>query len=228
MQGKLIVIESGTDASGKATQTETLFSRLKVEGIPVHKVEYPDYKSKSSALIKMYLNGEFGEQAETTNPYAVSTFFSVDRYASYKKEWQELYREGKIIIADRYTTSNMVHQGAKYDNVDRRQEYLQWLYDLEFNKFKLPVPDCVIFLKMPPEISNELMNKRRLKKKNNKDIHELDYDYQLKSYKTACWLAEKYNWKIVNCAEKGKLKSIEIIHQQIYKIVKKIIGQNNS
>jgi len=223
MSGKLIVIESGTDASGKATQTKKLFNRLKEENVPVHKVEYPNYKSKSSALIKMYLNGEFGEQAEKTNPYAVSTFYSVDRYVSYQKEWKELYRKGKFIIADRYTTSNMVYQGAKYDSLEQREEYLQWLYDLEFNKFKLPVPSCVIFLKMPPEISNKLMSERRSKEENNKDIHELNYDYQSKTYKIACWLAEKYNWNVVNCTRNGELKTRQEIHEDIYKVVKSLI-----
>jgi len=220
MEGKLIVIESGTDASGKATQTGKLYNHLTAEDIPVYKVEYPNYKSESSALIKMYLNGEFGEKAEDINPWAISTFYSVDRYASFQKEWKELYKNGRLIIADRYTTSNMIHQGAKCNNIEGREEYLEWLCDLEFKRFKLPVPDCVIFLKMPPEFSNKLIAKRSLKQKQGRDIHELNYNYQIKSYKTACWLAEKYNWNVINCVEEGKLKTVEEIHEEIYKVVK--------
>ncbi len=222
MGGKLIVLESGTDASGKATQAKKLHKRLLAENIPVHKVEYPDYKSDSSALIKMYLRGEFGEKAEDINPYAVSTFFSVDRYASYQKKWKKLYKNGEIIIADRYTTSNMVYQGAKYDDIEEKQKYINWLRDLEFKKFSLPFPDCVLFLNIPPEISINLMQ-RRFVKKEEKDIHEMNYKYQYKTYKTACWLAEKFDWYTINCTENGKIKTREQIHEEIYEIVKNIL-----
>ena len=126
MQGKLFIIE-GLDGSGKETQTKKLYERLKEEGYMIKKVEYPNYKSDSSALVKMYLNGDFGKSADDVNAYISSTFFAVDRYASYKTEWQEFYQSGGIILADRYTSSNMIHQASKMENKKERQQFLNWL-----------------------------------------------------------------------------------------------------
>ncbi len=215
MKGKLIVFESGTDSSGKETQTRMLYDRLKNEGRKVHRVEFPDYKSKSSSLIKMYLKGEFGEEAEDVNPYATSTFFAVDRYASYQREWGKLYENGDIIIADRYTTSNMVHQGVKFKDIDKRDQFLNWLRDLEFNKYRLPVPDVVLFLDVPPAVSRELLKNRKVKS-TAKDIHEENPEYLSNSYHNACMIAEKYNWLRINCVKNNKLKRAEEIHDEIY------------
>lgn len=221
MKGKLIVIESGTDASGKATQSEKLYRRLKRQGYQVHKVEYPNYQSQSSALVRMYLQGEFGQNPGDVNSYVASTFFAVDRYASFHKEWKRLYEEGDIIIADRYTTSNMVHQASKIADLEERQEFLDWLWDLEFNKFTLPVPDIVIFLDMPPEQSHTLMKGRENK---TRDIHEKDRQYLLETYKNADWIAGKFNWHRINCLKNGDLKSIAEIHEEIYRVVKAILS----
>ncbi|AGB40080.1 thymidylate kinase [Halobacteroides halobius DSM 5150] len=216
MSGKLIVIESGTDASGKETQTRKLYNRLSDIKGKVRKIEYPNYESASSALIKMYLNGEFGENPGEVNTYAASTFYAVDRFASFQKEWKDFYNDGGIIIADRYTTSNMVHQASKFANLEEKRAYLNWLWEFEFDKFGLPVPDAVIFLDMPPEESKRLMKQR---KNNSQDIHEENYDYLVKSYNNACWVAEEYNWQIIDCLHNGKLRSIEDIHNQIYNLV---------
>lgn len=161
MSGKLIIIESGSDASGKATQTKKLYERLLKDGYNVRKVEYPNYDSESSALVKMYLRGEFGEKATDVDPYIASTFFSVDRYASFKTEWEEFYNNGGIVLADRYTTSNMVHQASKMDE-DERDKYLDWLVDYEFNMYKIPQPDCVVFLDVPVNFSKKLMENRKI------------------------------------------------------------------
>lgn len=159
MSGKLIIIESGSDASGKATQTKKLYERLLKDGYNVRKVEYPNYDSESSALVKMYLRGEFGEKATDVDPYIASTFFSVDRYASFKTEWEEFYNNGGIVLADRYTTSNMVHQASKMDE-DERDKYLDWLVDYEFNMYKIPQPDCVVFLDVPVNFSKKLIDRK--------------------------------------------------------------------
>jgi dTMP kinase len=220
-KGMLIVIESGTDASGKATQAEILSQRLKDEKIKAYKVEFPNYKSDSSALIKMYLKGEFGENPEAINPYAASTFFAVDRFATYQKELKPLYESGGILISDRYTTSNMIYQSSKFENQSEKDEFLEWLWDLEFNKFNLPKPDYVIFLDIPPKISIELLKKRKEKiiDLTGKDIHEKNIEYINKTYENAKYIAQKYNWKIINCLkENGELKSIEEIHEEIYSI----------
>ena len=224
MKGKLIIIESGSDASGKATQTKRLFERLSEENSNISKVEYPNYDSESSALVKMYLRGDFGKNASDVDPYISSTFFAADRYASFKTEWEEFYNNGGIVIADRYTTSNMVHQASKMDEKDR-DKYLDWLVDYEFNLYKIPEPDCVIFLDVPIEFSQKLMENRKNKitGEDKKDIHESDIEYLTKSYNNALYIANKYNWKKINCVKDGTLRSIDDIHDEIYNIVKQSI-----
>lgn len=223
-KGKLIVLEA-CDGSGKATQTKKLYERLIDEGYDVLKVEYPNYESDSSALIKMYLNGEFGDKPEDVNAYAASTFYAVDRYASFKKQWKSFYDKGGIILADRYTTSNMVHQAAKIDNLEEKDKFLNWLWDLEFNLMGLPVPDIVIFLNMPPEYSKELIFNRKNKftGEEEKDIHEKNEDFLIHSYENACAIAKKYNWNGIDCVSDGNIKTIDEIHDKIYEaIIKKL------
>lgn len=222
MRGKLFAIESGVDASGKATQSEKLYRRLISDGIKVKKITFPNYESESSALVKMYLNGDFGKKADDVNPYTASTFFAVDRFASYTTQWKELLESGWIVIADRYTTSNMVHQASKFDSEKEKKFFLEWLWDLEFIKMELPVPDEVIFLNMDPQISYQLMEKRlnKITGQIKKDIHERDYEYLQKTYKNALWVADQYNWKKVNCSKNNQLKTIDEIHEEIYEIIK--------
>ena len=224
MKGKLIIIESGSDASGKATQTKKLYNKLIEDGYNVKKVEYPNYKSESSALVKMYLNGDFGKNADDVDAYIASTFFAADRYASFKTEWESFYNEGGIIIADRYTTSNMVHQASKMDE-NGRDKFIDWLFDYEFNLYKIPKPDCVVFLDVPIEFSKKLMDNRKNKftGEDKKDIHEGDIEYLTRSYNNALHIADKYDWKKINCIEKENLRSIDSIHEEIYKIVKETI-----
>lgn len=221
MKGKLIIIESGSDASGKATQTRRLYDRLIKEGYNVKKVEYPNYKSQSSSLVKMYLNGDFGKNADDVDAYVASTFFAADRYASFKTEWEDFYNNGGIIIADRYTTSNMVHQASKMNN-NERDKFIDWLFDYEFNLYKLPKPDCVVFLDVPIDFSKKLMERRKNKFTGGekKDIHESDIDYLTKSYNNAVYIANKYNWDKINCIKEESLRTIDSIHEEIYKIVK--------
>lgn len=222
MTGKLIIIEAG-DGCGKATQAEKLFSRLLTEKRNVRKIEFPDYKSQSSALIKMYLNGEFGDNAQAVNPYAASTFYAVDRYASFKKDWESFYEAGGIVICDRYTTSNMVHQAIKIDDKEDREAYLNWLWDFEFTKFGLPIPDAVIFLNMPPEYSRKLIKERAIQSGMAVDIHERDEQYLARCYNNYCEIAEKYGWQKVSCVESDRLRTIDEIHEEIYNIVSKKI-----
>lgn len=223
-KGKLIVLEAG-DGSGKATQTNKLYERLLKEGYKVLKVEYPNYKSNSSALIKMYLNGEFGENPEDINAYAASTFYAVDRYASFKKEWEQFYKEGGIVLADRYTTSNMVHQASKINDTSEKEKFLDWLWELEFKLMGLPVPDKVLFLDMPPEYSFKLMMERENKFTGDKekDIHERNNSYLIQSYNNACYIADKYNWDKIKCVENESIKTIDEIHESIYKSLTEII-----
>lgn len=224
IKGKVIAIE-GSDGSGKATQTKLLYDKLISNGLPVRKVEFPNYNSDSSALVKMYLNGDFGDEPDDVSPYVASTFYAVDRYASFMKEWRKFYNNGDIIIADRYTTSNMIHQAAKIDNKKEKEEFLKWMYNFEYKIFNIPEPDCIIFLDMPPEYSYKLMEERKNKftGEEQKDIHEKNKDYLLKSYYNAFHIAEKYGWQKVKCVYDNKVKSIESIHKEIYDIVIKLI-----
>lgn len=221
MQGKLIAIEAG-DGSGKDTQAEELYKRLAAEGYSVKKVQFPNYGSDSSALVKMYLNGEFGGEPGEVSPYIASTFYTVDRYAAYKKDWEEFYKSGGIIIADRYTTANMVHQAVKITNAPAKERFLDWLWDFEFALFQLPEPDCVIFLDMPPAYSSKLIANRENKfGASKKDIHERNDDYMDQSYRNACEIAGRYKWRRIACvASGGRLKSIEEIHEEVYQVVK--------
>lgn len=226
-KGKLITIEAG-DGSGKATQTKALYDRLLAEGYQVLKVEYPDYQSESSALVRMYLGGEFGQQAENVSAYGASSFFAVDRYASYLLKWRQAYESGWIILADRYTTSNMVHQAVKLKDSAKREEFLTWLCDFEFGRLQLPVPDRVIYLDMPPEISDRLINSRAAKDSSRKkDIHEKDTSYLHHCHRAYNEVAEKYGWVKISCAQQGNLRTVQDIHEDVYQAVKEILRDEN-
>ena len=222
--GKLFVID-GTDASGKQTQFEKLQERLKKENINYKVISFPNYDSPSSSLVKMYLSGEFGENAKDVSPYIASTFYAADRFATFKKELEEYYNNGGIILADRYTTANMVHQAGKIDNKEEREKFLNWLWDFEFNLYKLPVPTKVFFLNMPPEYAFKLMENRENKftHETKKDIHERDKNHIIDSYNAACEVADKYNWIKIECVKDNKIRTIQEIHEDIYKEIKKVI-----
>ena len=228
-KGILIVVE-GLDGSGKETQTSILYERLLKEGLKVKKIEFPRYDSQSSALIKMYLSGEFGEKAEDVSPYVASTFYAVDRYASYKQEWENFHEKGGVIIADRYTTSNMIHQAGKIKDVGERQEFLDWLWDLEFYKYKLPQPDVVFFLDVGIKNNQKLMEGRtnKFSGQSAKDIHEKDIRHLQESYVNALDLADRYNWHRIDCVKGNQLRTIEDINAEVFAAAhKKIFGTLN-
>jgi dTMP kinase len=225
--GKLFVIESGSDGSGKKTQTLRLYERLINEGCEVRVIDFPRYEHESSALIRMYLRGDFGKDAEDVNAYTASTFYAIDRFASFNQDWKEFYENGGIVLADRYTTSNMVHQTAKLPK-EEREAYLNWLHDLEFVKMGLPTPTKVFLLDVPVEVTTEL-TKDRLSKMDGsaqKDIHEANVAYLKKSYDTAIDLAELYKWNRISCInEEKEMRSVEDIHTEIYQSVIRLIQQ---
>ena len=219
--GKLFVID-GTDASGKQTQLSKLKERLDKEGIEYKSVSFPNYDSESSSLVKIYLNGELSEDPKEISPYIASTFYAADRYVTFKKEYEEYYKNGGIILADRYTTSNMVHQAGKIKDDKEREKFLNWLWDFEFNLYGLPVPTEVFFLNMPTEYAIKLMENRKNKitKEEKKDIHERSPEHLKDAYEEACKLSKKYNWKEIKCVKEGKIRSIEDIHEEIYQELK--------
>ena len=216
--GKLIVIE-GLDGSGKSTQLELLPKSLSELGIECRTVSFPNYDSDSSALVKMYLSGEFGSKPEDVNAFAASTFYAVDRFASYKTNWGEFYENGGTVVAGRYTTSNAVHQASKLDP-KKWEEFLSWLYEFEYEKIGIPKPDMVIFLDMPTDVSQKLLSKRYSGDNDKKDIHERDVDYLEHCRKAALFTAEFSGWQIVPCAENGEPRTIETIAEDIKNKVK--------
>lgn len=220
--GKLFVID-GTDGSGKQTQFMKLKTKFDELGINYKLVSFPNYESPSSSLVKMYLSGDFGKHAGDVSAYVASTFYAADRYATYKKDLEKYYETGGIILADRYTSSNMIHQAGKITDKEERRKFIEWLFDLEFNMYKIPKPDKVFFLNMPPKDTFKLMENRENKfsHEQKKDIHESDPEYLTQSYKAACELAKEYGWEEINCVDKdGNIRTIEDIHEEIFNIVK--------
>lgn len=224
-KGKLIIVESGTDGSGKATQAQKLYDKLISEGKNVRKITFPNYDSPACMPVKMYLSGEFGKNAEDVNAYAASTFYAIDRFASFKTDWGNFYNSGGIIISDRYVTSNMVHQAVKMNNNDERKTYLDWLYDLEYHKYGLPIPDCVVFLDLSPDISEQLMKDRANKftGEEEKDIHERDKEYLVNCYNNSLEIVNKYQWNRIKCDNGELIRTIDDISDEVYKVVKEYI-----
>lgn len=223
MKGKLIIIE-GSDGSGKATQTRLLVERLRKNGKSVKSVSFPDYDSESSALVKMYLRGDFGNEADAVNPYAASAFYAVDRFASYQMQWKQFLQEGGIVIADRYTTSNMLYQMIKIQIRSEKETYLNWLEDFEFNKMGLPRPDCVILLDVPLEVTEQLMAQRVGKTGGQTgDIHEKDESFLRRCHEAYDMLANKYDWYRIACTLQQKMRSAQDIHEDVYQQVMHIL-----
>ena len=222
MSGKMIVFE-GTDGSGKSTQFKLLCDRVNREGKSFRQLVFPRYDQPSSALIRMYLGGEFGKNPGDVNPYAASAFYAVDRYASLKQDWGDYYQEGGLILTDRYTTSNAVHQGAKC-SPEERPDFLRWLDDFEHNKLGLPRADLVLYLDMPTERSIELLRSREASTHTKADIHELDTGYLALCRKSALQAAEILGWTVIPCVnERGELRTIEEIHQQLWALVQPML-----
>ena len=211
--GKLIVIE-GTDGSGKSTQFRLLVQRLEREQKPFHKLVFPRYEEESSALIRLYLGGAFGTDPCDVNAYAASTFYAVDRYASYKKVWGEWYENGGLVLSDRYTTSNAVHQASK-EPEENRAEFLRWLYEFEYDKLGLPRPDLTIYLDVPTEYTEKLMRSREAATGTQADIHEKDLAYLATCRQMGRAAAEYYGWTVIQCVRDGRMRTIEDIHQEI-------------
>lgn len=220
--GKLIVIE-GTDGSGKSTQFRLLTQALERDHHPFRKIVFPQYSEPSSALIRMYLGGEFGSDPSDVGAYAASSFYAVDRYASYKKVWGEWYESGGLVIADRYTTSNAVHQGSKLPE-EQLPEFFDWLYDLEYHRLGLPRPDLVLYLDVDVPTSLERMAQRRAADGSQADIHEKDAGYLEKCLELGHRAAAHYGWQVIDFRRDGELLSIEDKSDLIYRTVKEALG----
>ncbi len=219
--GKLIVLE-GLDGSGKATQAEILMENLGRMSVNARKVSFPDYDSDSSALVKMYLSGKFGEKPGDVNAYAASAFYAVDRFAGYTTGWKEYYRNGGVVVADRYTTSNGVHQCSKLPE-DEWDSFLDWLYDFEYGKMDIPKPDLVIYLDMTPCVSEKLISGRYGGQTAKMDIHERDHLYIERSAKAAHYCADRDGWRVIRCDDGENPLNIEEISKEVLKAVKEVL-----
>ena len=215
--GKLIVIE-GTDGSGKSTQFRLLTEAVEKQGLEFRKLVFPQYAEESSALIRMYLGGEFGSKPSDVNAYAASAFYAVDRYASYKKVWGDWYENGGLVLSDRYTTSNAVHQASK-EPKERRGEFLRWLYEFEYDKLGLPKPDLTIYLDVPTAYTEQLMRSREAATGTHADIHEQDLAYLATCREMGREAAAYYGWTVIDCVRDGKMRTIEDIHEEIIRHV---------
>ncbi len=215
--GKLIVLE-GTDGSGKSTQFRLMAQRLTDEKVEFRRLVFPRYENESSALIRMYLGGQFGTKPSDVNAYAASAFYAVDRYASYKQDWGKWYEDGGLILSDRYTTSNAVHQASK-ETGESRDAFLKWLYEFEYDKLGLPRPDLTIYLDVPTDFTEKLMRHREQDTGTKADIHEQDTEYLNTCRRTGRAAAEFYGWTVIDCVKDGQMRSIEDIHEEIYRHV---------
>lgn len=219
--GKLIVLE-GIDGSGKSAQYRRLTARFEREGLDYHSIVFPRYDQESSALIRMYLNGDFGSRPDDVNAYASSIFYAVDRYASYMTDWKAYYQSGGVVLSDRYTTSNAVHQGAKLPP-EEQPRFFDWLYDLEYVKLGLPRPDLVIFLDVNLATSEARMHRRQLKTGKSGDIHERDTEYLQLCLDTGHRAAAHYGWRVVDFMKDGKEREVDEKHEEIYQIVRELL-----
>lgn len=215
--GKLIVLE-GLDGSGKATQAALLTKHLSLTGKPVRQVSFPNYESEASGPVKMYLAGAFGSNAQSVNPYAASTFYAVDRFASYTQDWKEFFLSGGIIVADRYTTSNFIHQTTKLPQKEWAR-FVGWLEDLEYGKMEIPRPAMVLYLHVEPEVSQRLMSKRYMGDEGKKDIHESNLAYLRNCQNTAQWCVQTLGWKKIECSQNNVMRPQQDIAKQIADIV---------
>ena len=220
-KGKLIVFE-GTDGSGKATQSKLLLERLQREGFDCRPLTFPRYGKPSAAPLEEYLHGAYGSHPEAVNAYAASTFFAVDRYASYQQDWGKYYESGGILVADRYTTSNAVHQASKLPEGER-QAFLKWLFDFEYRLLQLPEPTLVFYLDVPTEITEKMMRCREAQTNTTADIHEQDDGYLRACRRAAQRTAEACAWLCIDCSHSGDLCFAGDGHQGIYRCVRELL-----
>lgn len=234
LNGKIIVVE-GTDGSGKQTQTALLKEKILKKGYEIYSTSFPNYDSNSSALVKMYLNGEITDKAEDVSAEAASTFYAMDRYVTYKKEFERIYNEGKkVLLFDRYTSSNITHQGAKivskYSEEDGSKaeleliEFVKWLNDFEHEKLGIPKPDVVIFLNVPIEYSAKLRENRKNKitGENKQDIHESDSSHLYNASKAGLISAKLFGWEIIECVKDGQMRTKEDISEEVWKKIQEL------
>ena len=211
----------GTDGSGKQTQTKLLYDKLRAEGYDCMKISFPQYGKPIAKPVEAYLAGELGDQSNV-NIFGTSLMYAVDRFESVKNLWGEFYKSGGVVLADRYPTSNILHQGTKLEG-DAREDYVKWLKDTEYGVLEIPEPDMVIYLHVDPEVGEKLLEARIGKEGVQHDILESDKAYQRRCKQEALSIAESENWQVIKCTDGGNMRTIENIHAEIREKVRSIL-----
>ena len=223
MKGKLIVFE-GTDGAGKTTQTRLMAQRLTREGAAFRVIDFPRYGNPFAEPAKLYLNGALGSRPGNVSACGASVLFAVDRYASYREEWGVDYEAGKLILANRYTTSNAVHQASKLPEGER-ESFLTWLFDLEYRRLELPEPDLVFYLDLPIELTEQMMRRREAETGAHADIHEQDEAYLRRCRESAGEIARRLGWRRIDCSREGAVRTQEDIHSEAWELVRTLLGR---
>lgn len=228
MRGKFIVLE-GTDGCGKGTQTELLIDYLKKKNIPVEKLDFPNYGHAGAYFVEQYLNGKYGS-AQQVSAELASLFFAMDRF-DLKTQILNSLEEEKIIVSNRYVSSNAGHQGGKIKDPKERQKFLDWLYNLEYEICGIPKPDYQIYLHIPAEIAQELVDKKSAREYlagKKRDIHEEDKEHLKNAEESYNYLFEKESgWEKVECMNQNEILSVEEIHNKVISLssIKNIVKE---
>lgn len=219
--GRLLVLE-GLDGSGKSTQTRRLQEALEAAGETVRQIKLPDYEHPSSALVRQYLAGDFGDDPAAVNAYAASSFYAVDRVASFLLDWKQDYEAGHLVLADRYTTSNPIYQMTKLPRGEW-EDYLSWVESFEYGKLGLPRPDKVVFLDMPVAVSQKMMTERYRGDEAKKDVHESNVRFLEACREAALFTAERWSWDVVECSDGTSPRGIDAIAQDVFSLCRELI-----
>lgn len=219
-QGKLIVIEGSSDGIGKSTQYELLKKRLEQEGEEIYYHHFPTYNTYQGLPVEKYLSGEFGN-IEELSPYFIANLYANDRAITWNTILKKQYEQGKIIILDRYTTSSLIYQASTIKDTQERKEFLKFQTDYEYNKLGIKKPDLIVFLTADFDVITKLRKQRQINDGIANDIHESNIDFMKKVYDNSLFVAHYLNWDIINCSENNQMRSIEEIHKDVYKLVRK-------
>ena len=220
-KGKIIVMEGACDGIGKTTQFNALKKRLEEDNEIVVSHHFPSYGTYYGAPVEKFLQGEFG-RPQDNSAYFVHMLYATDRAVAWRKELRQEYKEGKTILLDRYTTSSMIYQSTMIEEKKKKKEFLDYVRELEYEKLEIGKPDKVIFLTAPFELVTKLKNERTSNEGYENDAFEREWELMKKIYDNSTFVAKYENWDIINCAKNNEMRTIEEIHEKIYKKVKKL------
>ena len=219
-KGKLIVFEGASDGIGKSTQIELLRKRLESEGYIIVNHHFPTYGTYHGAPVEKYLAGELGK-IEDLPPYFINSLYAVDRACAWHSKLKYLYNDGNILLFDRYTTSSLIYQAAKYKDINEKKKFLDYVSDFEYNKLGIKEPDIVVFLTAPFDLVTEMRKNRVDNDGIVNDLHERDINYMKEVYENAIFVANYLNWNIIKCNNEYGMRSREDIHEDIKRLIKK-------